>query len=76
MVEDNKQDLIIALIKIGNLHDENGKFKLDKEPWRLSLSPVDHFLIFRLLNAFPQEWCKELKLNGASIYGNTQHPVY
>ena len=62
-----------GLIKIGNLYDENGEFKLDKEPWRSSLSPVDHFLIFRLLNAFPQEWRKELKLNRASIYGNTQH---
>ena len=62
-----------GLIKIGNLYDENGEFKLDKEPWRSSLSPVDHFLIFRLLNAFPQEWRKELKLNRASIYRNTQH---
>ena len=62
-----------GLIKIGNLYDENGEFKLDKEPWRSSLSPIDHFLIFRLLNAFPQEWRKELKLNRASIYGNTQH---
>ena len=61
-----------GLIKIGNLYDENGEFKLDKEPWRSSLSPVDHFLFFRLLNAFPQEWRKELKLNRASIYGNTQ----
>ena len=40
---------------------------------RSSLSPVDHFLIFRLFNAFPQEWRKELKLNRASIYGNRQH---
>ena len=56
-----------------NFYDENGEFKLDKETWRSSLSPVDHFLFFRLLNAFPQEWRKELKLNRASIYGNTQH---
>ena len=62
-----------GLIKIGNLYDKNGEFKLDKESWRSSLSPVDHFLIFRLLNAFPQEWRKELKLNRASIYRNTQH---
>ena len=26
-----------------------------------------------LLNAFLQEWRKELKLNKSSIYGNTQH---
>ena len=44
-----------GLIKIGNLYDENGKLKLDKEPWRSSLSLVDRFLIFPLLNAFPQE---------------------
>jgi len=62
-----------SVIKIGNLYDENGEFKLDKEPWRSTLSPVDHFLLFRLLNAFPQDWRKELKLNRASIYGNTQH---
>ena len=63
----------VGLIKIGNLYDKNGEFKLDKEPWCSSLSPVDHFLIFRLLDAFPQEWRKELKLNRASIYGNTQY---
>ena len=62
-----------GLIKIGNLYDENGELKLDKEPWRSSLSPVDRFLIFRLLNAFPQEWRRELKLNRTSIYGNTQY---
>ena len=61
-----------GLIKIGNLYDENGELKLDKEPWRSSLSPVDRFLIFRLLNAFPQEWRRELKLNRTSIYGNTR----
>ena len=62
-----------GLIKIGNLDDKNGEFKLDEELWRSSLSPVDHLLTFRLLNAFPQEWRKELKLNRASIYGNTQY---
>ena len=31
-----------GLIKIGNLCDENGEIKSDKEPWRSSLSPVDH----------------------------------
>ena len=55
-----------GLIKIGNLYDENGEIKSDKEPWRSSLSPVDHFLIFRLLSAFPLEWRRELKLNKAS----------
>jgi len=54
----SKKLFVAGLIKIGNLYDENGEFKLDKEPWRSSLSPVDHFLIFRLLNAFPQEWRK------------------
>ena len=56
-----------GLIKIGNLYDENGEIESDKEPWRSSLSPVDHFLIFRLLSAFPLEWRRELKLNKASI---------
>ena len=62
-----------GLIKIGNLYDENGELKLDKEPWRSSLSQVDRFLIFRLLNAFPQEWRREFKLNRTSIYRNTQY---
>jgi len=30
----------------------------------------EKFFVFVL---FPQEWRKELKLNGASIYGNTQY---
>ena len=60
-----------GLIKIGNLYDENGEIKSDKEPWRSSLSSVDHFLIFRLLSAFPLEWRRELKVNKASIYAYT-----
>ena len=49
--------------------------KSDKEPWRSSLSPVDHFPIFRLLSAFPLEWRRELKSNKASIYGNTRYQI-
>ena len=64
-----------GLIKIGNLCDENGEIKSNKEPWRSSLSPVDHFLIFSLLSVFLLEWCRELKLHKASIYANTQHPI-
>ena len=47
---------------MGNLYDENGEIKSDRKPWRSSLSPVDHFLIFRFLSAFPLEWRRELKL--------------
>ena len=64
-----------GLIKIGNLYDENGEIRSNKEPWRSSLSPVDHFLIFLLLSAFPLEWRRELKLHKASIYTNTQHQI-
>ena len=39
------------------------------------LSPVDHFLIFCLLSAFPLEWRRGLKLHKASIYANTQHQI-
>ena len=42
-----------GLIKIGNLYDENGEIKWDKEPWRSSLSPVDHVLIFGFKRCFP-----------------------
>ena len=51
-----------GLIKIGNLYDENGKIKSNKESWRSSLSPVDHLLIFRLLSAFPLEWHTLVKI--------------
>ena len=52
-----------------------GRSKSDKEPWHSSLSLVEHFLILCLLSAFPLEWSRELKLNKASIYANTQHQI-
>ena len=51
----NKKLLDAGLVKVGDLYDERGKFKLDKEPLRSSLSPVDHFFLFCLFNALPQD---------------------
>ena len=68
----NKKLLEAGLVKIGDLYDERGEFKLDKEPWRSSLSPVDHFFIFRLFNALPQDWRGQLKRNKIFIFANTQ----
>ena len=68
----NKKLLDAGLVKIGDLYDERGKFKSDKEPLRSSLLPVDHFFTFRLFNALPQDWPGQLKRNKIFIFANTQ----
>ena len=68
----NKKLLDAGLVKVGDLYDERGEFKLDKKPLRSSLSPVDHFFIFRLFNALPQDWRGQLKRNKIIISVNTQ----
>ena len=68
----NKKLIDAGLGKVGDLYDERGGFKLEKEPLRSSLSPVDHFFIFRLFNALPQDWRGQLKWNKISIFVNTQ----
>jgi len=68
----NKKLLDAGLVKVGDLYDERGEFKLDKEPLRSSLSPVDHFFIFRLFKALPQDWRGQLKRNKMFIFVNTK----
>jgi len=41
------------------------------EPLYSTLSPVEHFLIFSLFNAFAEEWRKMLKTNKNSISSKT-----
>ena len=60
----------VGLIKIGKMARSKSE-----EPWHSSLSLVELFLILRLLSAFPLEWSRELKLNKAYIYANTQHQI-
>ena len=50
---------------------EVSSFKLNKEPLYSTLSPVEHFLLFSLFNAFPEEWRKILKTNKNSISSQT-----
>ena len=54
------------------IYDGRGEFKLAKEPLCSSLSPVDHFFIFRLFNALPPDWRGHLKRNKIFIFANTQ----
>ena len=53
----------------------NGVFtratKSNKEPLYSTLSPVEHFLLFSLFNAFPEEWRKILKANKTSFSSET-----
>ena len=52
-------------VRIGDLYDTRGDFKSNKEPTTVysTLSPVEHFLLFSLCNALPEEWRKVLKTN-------------
>ena len=53
----------LGIIRIGDLYDTQGEIKSYKEPLFSTLSPVDHFLLFSLFNASPEEWHKILKTN-------------
>ena len=71
----NSKLIDLGIIKIGDLYDTLGKFKTNKEPLYSTLSPVEHFLLFSLFNAFPEEWCKILKTNKNSISSKTQNDL-
>ena len=57
----NNRLVDLGIVKIGDLYDTRGELKSNKEPLYSTLSPIDHFLLFSLFAAFPQEWCKVLK---------------
>ena len=63
----NSRLIDLGIVRIGDLHDTRGEFKSYKEPLYSTLSPVEHFLLFSLFNAFPEEWRKILKTNKNSI---------
>ena len=54
----NNRLVDLGIVKIGDLYDTKGELKSIKEPLYSTLSPIEHFLLFSLLAAFPQEWCK------------------
>ena len=70
----NSRLIDLGIVRIGDLHDTRGEFKSNKEPLYSTLSPVEHFLLFSLFNAFPQEWRKMLKTNKNSISSKTHDP--
>ena len=67
----NSRLIDLGIVRIGDLYDIRGEFKSNKEPLYSTLSPVEHFLLFSLFNAFPEEWRKILKKNKNSISSET-----
>ena len=67
----SKRLIDLGIVKIGDLYDTRAEFKSNKEPLYSTLSPIDHFLLFSLFAAFPQEWCKVLKADKISISSKT-----
>ena len=63
----NSRLIDLGIVRIGDLYYTQGEFKSYKEPLYSTLSPVEHFLLFSLFNAFPEEWRKILKTNKNSI---------
>ena len=63
----NSRLIDLGIVRIGDLYDAREEFKSYKEPLYSTLSPVQHFLLFSLFNAFPEEWRKILKTNKNSI---------
>ncbi|KAL9964077.1 hypothetical protein ACROYT_G027656, partial [Oculina patagonica] len=67
----NSRLIDIGIVKIGDLYDTWGEFKSNKEPLYSTLSPVEHFILFSLFSALPEEWRKLLKINKNSISSET-----
>ena len=71
----NSRLIDLGIVRIGDLYDTRGDFKSNKEPLYSTLTPVEHFLLFSLCNAFPEEWRKILKTNKNSIYSKTHYLI-
>ena len=69
----NSRLIDLGIYKIGSLYDTQREFKSNKEPLYSTLSPVDHFLLFSLPNAFPEEWRKILRTNENFISSKTNN---
>ena len=71
----NSRLIDLGIVRIGDLYDTLGEFKSNKEPLYSTLSPVEHFLLFSLINAFPEKWRKILKTNKNSISSKTHNLI-
>ena len=63
----NSRLIDIGIVRTGDLYSTRGEFKSYRQPLYLTLSPVEHFLLFSLFNAFQEEWRKILKTKNSSI---------
>ena len=60
----NNQKLIdVGVITVWNLLDSHGNFKQLCFLQHTHLSPIDHYFLFSLCNAIPEEWRRLLKIN-------------
>ena len=71
----NSRLIDLGIYKIGSLYDTQREFKSNKEPLYSTLLLVDHFLLFGLPNAFPEEWHKILRTNENSISSKTHNLI-
>ena len=69
----NQKLIDSSLVTISDLYDTNGEFKGFKEPLRSNLSPIDHYLLFSLHSALPQEWRRALEVNKTAVVSNAQY---
>ena len=67
----NSRLIDLGIVRIRDLYETRGEFKSYKEPLYSTLSPLEHFILFSLFNALPEEWRKILKTNKNSIYSIT-----
>ena len=71
----NSRLIDLGIVRIGDLYDTRVEFKSNIEPLYSTLIPVEHFVLFSLLNAFPEEWHKILKTNKNSISSKTHNLI-
>ena len=71
----NQRLIDFGIVKVGDLCDSRGELKSNKEPLHSILSPIEHFLLFSILSAIPQEWRKTLKANKLSVSLNTRNII-
>ena len=63
----NQRLIDFGIVKVGDLFDSRGELKSNKEPLYSILLPIEHFLLFSIFSAIPQEWRKTLKANKLSV---------
>ena len=71
----NQRLIDFGIVKVGDLCDSRGELKSNKEPLHSILSPIEHFLLFSIFSAIPQEWRKTLKANKLSVSLNTRNII-